>query len=421
MTLFTKLYGKSMVALVAVCALLVSSGASVDTADDLPFQMLGAHLNLVLSVTDADKTHEFYGTILGLKRIPNIDFPGDAYMIRYMGGDSEIKFIVTGKNLPQHEGGARNARGIRLMALTLPKARQSEIVAQLKAHDLPAPKFIRSKSALLEFGFINDFDDNQIELIFYDEGAPESLFDRLQIGLTVSDTDAMNDFLRETLRLKELDPVELPGGIMKYNFQLGTTTIKFWSLGKDLPSVTTSPFEGIGMNLVQFLVADVEAVHTLMKERGATIAAEPFQLGKLATIMFVEGPDGILFEFAGPPTRHQQGNISKQGLPLRAYRQHRTRREANPLLGATPRQQADEALAFVRRQHHPDRHRYRRPCSRASRVRYRTCRCAHCESTHPSDGRPRGFRFGLKLFARIDKPVRLKIILLIVKLPVPSV
>ena len=120
MTVFTNLYGKSMAALVAACAFFATPGASADTSDELPFAMPGAHLNLVLSVTDADKTHDFYGTILGLKRIPNIDFPGDAYMIRYMGGDTEIKFIVTGADLPKHEGGARTARGIRLMALFLP-------------------------------------------------------------------------------------------------------------------------------------------------------------------------------------------------------------------------------------------------------------------------------------------------------------
>ena len=304
MNVFTNLYGKPMTVLVVACALFAAPGVFADTADDLPFQMADAHLNLVLSVTDADQTHEFYGTILGLKRIPNIDFPGDPYMIRYMGGDSEIKFIVTGADLPKHEGGARNARGIRLMALTLPSTRKAEIMAQLKAHDLPVPEFNRIDSASLEYGFVRDYDDNQVELIFYDDGAPESLFDRLQIGLTVSDTDAMNRFLRDTMRLNELDPVELPGGMMKYSYQLGTTTVKFWSTGEELPVVAASPFEGIGFNLVQFIVADVEAVHTLMKERGATIATEPFQLGRLATIMFVGGPDGILFEFAGPPSKH---------------------------------------------------------------------------------------------------------------------
>ena len=60
------------------------------------------------------------------------------------------------------------------------------------------------------------------------------------------------------------------------------------------------PFDKIGMNLVQFLVPDVDAVRKTVLERGGKIHTEPFALGKLATIMFVEGPDGILFEFAGP-------------------------------------------------------------------------------------------------------------------------
>ena len=40
---------------------------------ELPFGMTTGHLNVVLSVSDAEKTHEYYGKILGLKRIPNID------------------------------------------------------------------------------------------------------------------------------------------------------------------------------------------------------------------------------------------------------------------------------------------------------------------------------------------------------------
>jgi len=60
------------------------------------------------------------------------------------------------------------------------------------------------------------------------------------------------------------------------------------------------PFDRKGMNLVQFLVPDVDAVRATVLERGGHIHTEPFALGKLATIMFVDGPDGILFEFAGP-------------------------------------------------------------------------------------------------------------------------
>jgi predicted enzyme related to lactoylglutathione lyase len=58
--------------------------------------------------------------------------------------------------------------------------------------------------------------------------------------------------------------------------------------------------EKIGMNLIQFIVPSVEAVREEILARGGKIHTEPFPLGTLATIMFVEGPDGILFEFAGP-------------------------------------------------------------------------------------------------------------------------
>jgi predicted enzyme related to lactoylglutathione lyase len=58
--------------------------------------------------------------------------------------------------------------------------------------------------------------------------------------------------------------------------------------------------EKIGMNLIQFIVPDVDAVRAEVVARGGKIHTEPFPLGQIATIMFVEGPDGILFEFAGP-------------------------------------------------------------------------------------------------------------------------
>ena len=276
------------------------SAARADTDARIPFDVFGQHLNIVLSVTDADKTNEFYGDILGLKRIVDIDFPGEAFMIRYMGGTTEIKLIVTGEELVKSEGGTRSARGIRMMALLLPATEREGILGRLEERGLPQPQFRRVDASKLEYGFVRDFDDNQIELVFFDEGAPKSTFDRLQIGLTVSDTEAMRAFLRDIMKLSELDAVQIPDGPMKYSFQAGDTTIKFWSFGTDLPAAVGSPFERHGYNLVQFLVKDVETVHEMMVERGATIAAEPFPLGELATIMFVEGPDGILFEFAGP-------------------------------------------------------------------------------------------------------------------------
>jgi len=271
---------------------------SVAWADDAASPMQVGHLNLVFSVTDADAVHSFYGEILGLKRIPNIDFPGDAYMIRYMGGASEMKFIVTGKDLPSHAGGTGDGIGIRLMALLLPDSKRVGVLDGLKAHGYPTPTF--TKRTGFRFGMAYDADGNQIELVFLDEGADEKWFNVFQIGLTVSDSDPMNAFLRDVLGLEELPTEDLGGGLTKYSYKVGATTIKFWGLGSDLPVCVGSPSEKIGMNLVQFLVPDVDAVRKTVLERGGKIHTEPFALGKLATIMFVEGPDGILFEFAGP-------------------------------------------------------------------------------------------------------------------------
>lgn len=292
---------------IAAAACVLGAGA-VQGAEpaELPFGMRTGHLNLVLSVSDAEKTHEFYGEVLGLKRIPNIDFPGDVYMIRYMGGASEIKFIVTGEELPSHAGGTGDGIGIRLMALLLPDSKRAGVLDALKAHGYPAPAFTEREG--FRYGMAFDGDGNQIELVFIDEGADEAMFNIFQIGLTVSDSDAMNTFLRDVLGLEELPTEALGGGLTKYSYKVGDTTIKFWALGPDLPVCVGPPSEKIGMNLVQFLVPDVDAVRKTVLERGGKIHTEPFALGKLATIMFVEGPDGILFEFAGPLLERFKGS-----------------------------------------------------------------------------------------------------------------
>ena len=272
---------------------------SVAWADDAASPMQVGHLNLVFSVTDADAVHAFYGGILGLKRIPNIDFPGESYMIRYMGGESEIKFIVTGQDLPKHEGGAGSARGIRLLALLLPQSEQAGILERLKAAGHDVPKFTAGKNEAggysYAYGMVYDGDGNQIEVVFLGEGAPEDKFKQVQIGLNVSDMAAMDTFLKDILGFQ---PVVTEGGIHRY--VMGASLLKFWEGGADLPAWVGGPMNKIGMNLVQFIVPDVDAVRTTVLERGGKIHTEPFPLGTLATIMFVEGPDGILFEFAGP-------------------------------------------------------------------------------------------------------------------------
>lgn len=287
--------------MLGICAAAAAWAAGSARAEEAawPPGMRPDHLNLVLSVGDPDKVHAFYGEILGLERIPDIDFPGEAYMIRYMGGATEIKFIVTGEDLPSMEGGMSNARGIRLMALMLPDERRSFIMENLEEAGLPMPNFTEGENAdagyTYRYGMVHDLEGNQVELVFLDDNAPPEKFEQLQIGLAVSDMDAMGKFLTDVLGYT---PTVTKGNIHRY--AMGKSQVKFWRVPEKTPAWVGSPFEKRGYNLVQSIVPDVDAVREAVVARGGKIHTEPFPLGQLATIMFVEGPDGILFEFAGP-------------------------------------------------------------------------------------------------------------------------
>lgn len=277
---------------------VASAGFAAETSE-LPVAQRVDHLNLVFSVSNAEQVTSFYGGILGLKRIEDLKFPNNVYMIRYMGGKTEIKFIVTGQPLPKMEGGTGKARGIRLMALMLPMSEQAGILERAHNAGLPAPTFMKQTNKQLnyayQYGMMYDYDGNQVELVFLDENAPKEKFDQVQIGCTVSNLAEMDHFLEKVLGAK---PYVVNEPIHRYT--IGKSQVKFWIAKGDLPAWVGPPFEKIGMNLIQFIVPDVDAVREEVIKRGGKIHTEPFALGQLATIMFVEGPDGILFEFAGP-------------------------------------------------------------------------------------------------------------------------
>ncbi len=281
----------------SICLLL--SAAALAEGERLPVGQSTDHLNLVFSVSNGEQVHTFYGGILGLQRIADLKFPDKVYMIRYMGGKTEIKFIVTGKPLPKMEGGTGKARGIRLMALMLPEAQRAGILERAHNASLPDPIFTKQTNKELgysyQYGMMYDYDGNQVEIVFLDEKAPAEKFDQVQIGCTVSDLAAMDKFVGEVIGAK---PYVTNERIHRYT--VGKSQIKFWQTADELPAWVGGPMEKIGMNLIQFIVPDVDAVRAEVLERGGKIHTEPFALGTLATIMFVEGPDGILFEFAGP-------------------------------------------------------------------------------------------------------------------------
>ncbi len=290
----------SAIPMLLVLVFLVSGMAPAAEDATEALGMAVPHLNLVLAATDEAKCLKFYGEILGLKRIPNLHLPNNVEMIRYMGGKSEIKLILNNSDLPKSPGGVMDARGIRMMAILLPSSKRDGILERMEGSGLPRPEFSRVEGAGFEWGLVSDLDGNVVEVVFIDEVASETVFDMFQIGLTVSDTEAMREFVGKVLGLEELDPEPIGGGRTKYSFKVGTSVIKFWGAGEEVPAVVGDPFTGIGYRMVQFLVRDVAAVHETLVARGAKVARGPFPLGRMASLLFIEGPDGIYFEFAGP-------------------------------------------------------------------------------------------------------------------------
>jgi catechol 2,3-dioxygenase-like lactoylglutathione lyase family enzyme/predicted enzyme related to lactoylglutathione lyase len=261
---------------------------------ELPLGLAGDHLNVVFSVSDAAATRQFYGDILGLVALPDVELLDGTLMLRYLAGKSELQFLVTSKDLPSFPGGTRNAHGIRLLAFLLPEDGQEGILARMTAAGLEAPAL-----GGYEFGpfdiriaMVRDYDDNQLELVFLDSLIPSFTHDQLQIGIGVSDMQAMDEFLANTL---SFEPSVIEGKTHRY--EMGKTQIKYWQLEDDAPPWVGSPAEKSSMRLVQFPSKDILITRDAIAARGGKIHAEPFTIPGLAEAMLVEGPDGMLFEF----------------------------------------------------------------------------------------------------------------------------
>ena len=271
-----------------------------------PFEMLAEGVNIVFSVSDADKAIEFYGDVLGLKRIPNIELPGSqatgaGTMLRFMGGVSEIKLIVLPDLAEDYPDGVESGRGIRVLTIFLDESKKDGIAKRLGDAGYATDRLVNADGEVMSNGFVQDQDGNEINIVFLPPGRTEAENRRMIIGLTVGDSAASRAFYGELLGLQELAPGSAGLEDFMYMFQAGPTSIRFWDESKQLPAYTGAHTNGYGMHYIQFIVTDADAVFEEMKAKGATVVREPFALGKLARIAMIADPDGIIIEFAGPP------------------------------------------------------------------------------------------------------------------------
>ena len=261
---------------------------------DLPLGLMQDHLNLVFSVSDGPGVEKFYGDIIGLRRIPNVELPGGRYMLRYHGGATELKFIVTDQDSSLPGNGLTAARGIRSLTLVLPESRRQSVFSRLAVYGLPDPKALPGNTQNTETTrfALQDFEGNHIELAFITDEPTDPDIVRMEFGFGVSDLTASGQFLQEVLGMSLSQNDAEP-----HQYILGQSAINLWQVPTAQPAIVGMPNEMLGMSLLQLVIRDVFEARALIVSRGGAIHTEPYNVGDLAVVMFIEGPDGILIEF----------------------------------------------------------------------------------------------------------------------------
>lgn len=232
----------------------------------------------------------FYDEVLGLTLLQPIDLGGGQTMILFGIGSGQIKLAAGLKEGRQyHLDGVNDGTGIRLFTLFFPD--ESALVERFVSHGLAAPKFVERGDGT-RAALVKDPGGFSMELIILPDGREED-FEKVEVGINVSDLGASREFYSDFVGLDELPPIknELLG-VVQYPYRHGETTINLWSVGRDLPADT-------GSAGIQYVVSDVEAVNANAERRNITVETP---LGGLPgfdlRFVWLNDPDGVTNYFA---------------------------------------------------------------------------------------------------------------------------
>ena len=262
--------------------------------EDSYFGSVDNHLNLVYSSSSKDYVEKFYGDILGLKRISDIQLPGNRLMVRYIGGESELKFIVNEENKNLIQNKPNQFLGISKLSLFFPTKDKEKLIEKLKNSKVEIKNFKESffKGSYISKIEILDFEKNFIEIIFMDKESDNYKFNYSKIVINVSNSAEAESYFQNILGFK---PIKNEKG--SFDYKMGKTIIGINELKNSKKKYVGMPHEILGMSLIQFVVKDIPFSRNKILKRGGKIFIEPYNIGNLAIIMFTQGPDGILFEF----------------------------------------------------------------------------------------------------------------------------
>ena len=268
----------------------VSLSAKFKTADRTLPEFVQSSTNVFRRFSvDLAKMKEFYGDVLGLQALPTLNMPGGGQMTRFRVGTSEIKLQPSqGESQVTHPA-VKDAIGLRVFTFFFQD--ETALTSRFKEHGMAAPEFRKASGSTASAAMVRDPSGQWVELVVI-PGAPPATFEKLEVGLTVTDLEKSRAFYRDFVGLEELKPVaDANLGVTKYPYRLGTTTINVWSFGKGGPTIKSSAG-------IQYVIGNVDAIDARAKERSVQIDRPLGPFGTNLRTIWLGDPDGITNYFA---------------------------------------------------------------------------------------------------------------------------
>ena len=237
---------------------------------------------------DVERSRRFYSEVLGLKQLPSLNMPGGGQMMLFQIGSGQVKLQYTAAAGEYKTGAVREVTGLRVFTFFYHD--EAAVTARFVQHGYPAPMFGPARGGK-RAAMVLDPANQWVELVVA-PGAPQELYDSIDLGLTVSDLEKSRVFYRGFVGLDELPPVDDPIlGTTRYPFRHGTTTVTVFSFGKGLPANTRSAG-------IQYVVSDVEAVDAKAKAQDVKIDTPLGNFSAGLRTIWLSDPDGITNYFA---------------------------------------------------------------------------------------------------------------------------
>lgn len=236
---------------------------------------------------DAAKMTGFYGDVLGLKALPPLRMPGGGSMILFQIGTGQVKLQATPAASEYASGPVREVSGLRVFTFFFPD--EQALTARFAQHGYPAPQFQATPSG--RRAMVQDPEKQWVELVVM-PGASQSVYDSMEVGLTVTDLEKSRAFYRDFVGLDELPAVQdTLLGVTKYPFRHGTTTVNVWSFGP-------TPRANTRTAGIQYVISDVEAVDAKAKAQAVKIDTPLGNFSAGLRTIWLSDPDGITNYFA---------------------------------------------------------------------------------------------------------------------------